>query len=179
MLKKMKNSIIACAALFVLLSAGSGEARAQKNGNASISNPRATGKVTEPMMPLSGPHYTKAVRNFARTYKNVTNGTWTKVKDGFAAKFISDGIRYTVLYNVKGIWNGLVKNYTEEKLPRGIREIVKSKYYDYSIFYVDELETNTTGDTSVYIVHLEDKTGVKLVRVYNGEMDVWMEYVKG
>lgn len=121
----------------------------------------------------------KAVKNFTRTYKDVTTETWMETRDGFAARFNAEGIRNTILYDVKGHWTGSVKNYTEEKLAANIRHIVKSKYYDYSIFYVDELETNESGGVPTYIIHLEDKNSIKLVRLCDGEMDTWKEYKKG
>ena len=175
----MKNSVIAFTSLILLLSADSGKALAQRDKYVLLTNLRTNRSGTFIDKPDEGQGYARALKSFSRLYKNISNETWVKVKDGFVARFLSYGIRYSVLYNTKGYWTGLVKNYTEEKLPRNIREIVKSKYYDYSIFYVDEMETSATGDAPVYIVHLEDKVGVKLVRVYNGDMDVWMEYVKG
>jgi len=119
------------------------------------------------------------VKNFSRAYKDVTTETWLETKDGFAARFNAEGIRNTILYDVKGHWAGSVKNYTEEKLATNIRHIVKSKYYDYSIFYVDELETYESGGVPTYIIHLEDKNSIKLVRLCDGEMDTWKEYKKG
>jgi hypothetical protein len=173
----MKNSIIALAALVASAVAGPNKLRAQSFSDDNIQFAgQSVGVVAgTDDRGLINP---KAVKNFARTYKDVTTETWLKTKDGFAARFIVDGIRNTIMYDNKGRWTGFVKNYTEEKLPAEIRHIVKSKYYDYSIFYVDELETIESGGVPTYIIHLEDKTSLKLVRVSDGVMDVWRDYVK-
>jgi len=174
----MKHSIIATAVLLLSAVAGTNDLTAQtlSDNNIQYLNQNSTNVSSgtddhEVINP-------KAMRNFTRMYKDVTYETWLETKDGYAARFNADGIRNTILYDIRGHWTGTVKNYTEEKLPTGIRHIVKSKYYDYSIFYVDELESNESGGVPTYIIHLEDNNNIKLVRVCDGEMDIWKEFKK-
>jgi hypothetical protein len=174
----MKNSFIALAALVFSAVTGTNELKAQTLSNGEIQQLQQNSTGTRAVMDDREAINPKAVKNFTRTYKDVTTETWLKTKDGFAARFISEGIRNTILYDTKGHWTGIVKNYTEEKLPTGIRQIVKSKYYDYSIFYVDELETVESAGVPTYVIHLEDKNSLKLVRLYDGEMETWKEYKK-
>jgi hypothetical protein len=61
-------------------------------------------------------------------------------------------------------------------MPRDIRGIVKSQYYDYTITVVDEIEERMKP--LVYVVHLEDSTTLKYVRVCDREMEVLEEYKK-
>src|SRR5687767_2892082 len=111
---------------------------------------------------------TKAVKNFTKTYKNADNANWFVIKDGYLAQFKQDGITTKVFYNPKGRWIGNLRCYFEDKLPRDIRHLVKSHYYDYNIFYVQEV---TVGNATVYLVKIEDKTSLKTIRVQDGEMN--------
>ncbi|MGH2565116.1 MAG: hypothetical protein ACRDE5_11420, partial [Ginsengibacter sp.] len=59
-----------------------------------------------------------------------------------------------------------------------IRGIVKSKYYDYKITQVQEIETTATNGTPTYMVHIEGDNDFKIIRVSGGDMDVYEEYAK-
>lgn len=111
----------------------------------------------------------KALKNFSKTFKQAATANWFVIKDGFLAKFQQDGIITKVFYNPKGRWVGNLRCYFEDKLPRDIRHLVRSNYYDYSIYYVNEV--TVPGDITVYLVKIEDKTSLKTIRVQDGEMD--------
>jgi hypothetical protein len=173
----MKISLFALSvALFTVMATN--EVKAQKMANAEIL-PFQTQNL-KPSMLMDGIENInpKAVKNFTRTYKDVRTETWIQTQTGFAARFNDDGIRHTILYDNHGNWIGVVKNYTEEKLPKEVRNMVKSKYFDYSIFYVDEVESVDSDGIPTYVVHIEDKTSFKLIRVYDGQMEAWKEYLK-
>jgi hypothetical protein len=118
----------------------------------------------------------KAVRNFVRSYKNVSNEKWYKVQDGFIAMFILYDINYRVDYDKKGNWLHTMRTYDEDKLPPDVRHLVKSSYYDYNITFVQEIEIPREPFT--YVVHLEGKTKLIILRVSNGEMDEWQKFDK-
>ncbi|MEP7142794.1 MAG: hypothetical protein ABI707_07985 [Ferruginibacter sp.] len=120
----------------------------------------------------------KALKDFSKAYKNVTAESWEKTGEGFAAKFTSNGVQSMIYYNNKGAWTGSLKNYHEEKMPTDVRKIVKREYYDYTITFVQEVLTTDSDSIPTYIIHLEDKDSIKLVRVHDGEMDVWKDYKK-
>jgi hypothetical protein len=71
-----------------------------------------------------------------------------------------------------------MKIYGEEKMLREVRHTVKSKYYDYNIVYTQEVEVAGSEGTPTYVICLEDKTNIKMIRICDGEMDVWKEYTK-
>ncbi|MEO8412441.1 MAG: hypothetical protein ABI472_02230 [Ginsengibacter sp.] len=121
---------------------------------------------------------TKAVRDFKKSFKNVSNEKWFPSKDGFTAIFALNGVTSVIYYDKKGHWAGSVKAYDEDKLNPAIRDIVKRKYYDFNITSIDEVETIDNQNLPVYIVHLEDANSIKLVRVSDGEMDVYEEFKK-
>jgi hypothetical protein len=120
----------------------------------------------------------KALKDFTNTYKNVTGESWYKIKDGFAARFTINGVMSTIYYNTKGRWTGNLKNYSEDKMPHDIRDIVKREYYDYSITSIDEVRTIHSHGILTYIIHLEDENNIKLVRISDRQMDVWKELRK-
>ena len=121
----------------------------------------------------------KAVKNFKKSYKMVSNENWFKAPDGFNARFTLNGIDNHIYYDKKGRWAGSLKVYAEDKLDRKIRDIVKREYYDYKITSIDEVETVGTYGIPAYIVHLEDSNSIKLIRVMDGEMAVYKEFKKG
>lgn len=121
---------------------------------------------------------TRAVRNFKKTYNNAEQPKWLRFKDGYTAIFTRDGIRYRVDYDKRGFWNGTQKDYTEDKLPRDIRARVKSVYYDYTIFWVNEVTLPEVLTGPVYFIHIEDAKSFKNISVYDDEMKVMNEFRK-
>ena len=116
----------------------------------------------------------KAVRNFVKAFKDVSDEKWYKAEDGFISKFYLNDTRYQVAYGKKGNWLFTIRTYDEDKLPKPLRHIVKSSYYDYAILVVQEIEQ--PRDNLTYIVHLVGKTEIINLRLTgDGEMD---EYEK-
>jgi hypothetical protein len=118
----------------------------------------------------------KVLQAFSKSYKDVTDESWEKTREGFSAKFTAAGIRSVIYYNHKGVWLGSLKGYNEENMPGDIRKIVKREYYDSRITYVQEVQTTESNGMPTYVVHLEDRDGVTLVRVHDGEMEVWKAF---
>ncbi len=119
-----------------------------------------------------------AVRDFKKLYKTVTDEKWYKTKDGFTALFTLDDVRNSIFYSKNGSWLGSLKSYNENKLDQDIRDIVKSKYYDYKITYVNEAETQQSDGMPTYVINLQGEHNIKIVRVNNGEMSLYQEYQK-
>ena len=117
----------------------------------------------------------KALKNFNKSFKDAINTTWFEIKEGYMAKFTRDDIETKVFYDRRGGWIGSVRNYQEDKLPKHVRHQVKSNYYDYNIFLVQEV---TVGNTTAYLVKVEDKNSIKIIRVIDGEMDEYQAFQK-
>ena len=117
----------------------------------------------------------KAHKNFSKTFKEAGNIAWFETGDGFKAQFTKDDIQTKVFYDLKGRWIANVRSYQEDKLPRDIRHRVKSKYYDYSIFLVQEVSIE---DNTAYLVKIEDKNSIKTIRIVNDEMDEYQSIEK-
>ena len=168
----MKKNLIALALASVAMLAGTSKTHAQ------LVSTESSLEYHKDLMDEQNNISPKALRGFVKAYGDANAESWTKVKDGYSARFNSDGIKNTVLYDKKGNWAGSIKSYGEDKIQAGIRHIVKSVYYDYKITCAQEVETTDSRGIPTYIVFLEDKTSIKLVRIFNGEMDVWKDYTK-
>jgi hypothetical protein len=119
---------------------------------------------------------TRALKDFNKNFKNAGKADWSKIKDGFVAEFKINGVNTKVYYNQKGRWSSTLRTYDQYKLPKDIRKLVRSTYYDYDIYVAYEI---TIEDQTIYLVKIEDHETVKTIRVTDGEMDVYEDYKKG
>jgi len=117
----------------------------------------------------------KALRNFSKSFKEAGNASWSQTEDGFKAEFMDQDVKTKVFYDRKGRLVASVKSYSEDNLPKEVRHLVKSNYYDYNIFHVQEV---TAGNKTAYLVKIEDKTSIKTIRVTDNQMDEYMAFNK-
>jgi len=111
-----------------------------------------------------------AVRDFLSRFENVKNALWFATpKGGFEAYFVLDGYGERVTYDQRGGWLMSVITYRENSLPAEIRSAVKSVHFDFDIVLVEEISTNEGME---YIVFLENRSSIRLVRITpKGEME--------
>ncbi|MBS1604201.1 MAG: hypothetical protein JST42_16155 [Bacteroidetes bacterium] len=120
---------------------------------------------------------TRALRNFGKSYSSAVDAEWQALKDGgWQVRFVSDSIRYRALYSGKGNWLFTIGSYNENRLPRDVRSIVKTTYYDYAITYIDEV--SAPGQPTTYLVQIQDEKAIKILQVADGEMETLRELVK-
>jgi len=117
----------------------------------------------------------KATRDFKKSFKDVNNEKWYSIKNGFLAEFSLNTSKNRVVYDKKGNWRFTVSYYDEKNLPAEIRAIVKPVYYDYSISRVEEVHTE---NKIIYIVHVQNESSLKTLRVCEGEMDLIEDFPK-
>ena len=121
--------------------------------------------------------HTRAMRDFLKRDKTASNVDWMIVETGYVAKYTDENnSNCRTVYNNRGDFVYTIRQYYENKMPRDIRHIVKSVYYDYTITLVEQIEENRWP--LVYVVHMEDATTLKNVRVCEREMEVMSEYIK-
>ena len=111
----------------------------------------------------------KMAKNFTRLYSNAKNISISTGEANFT--FVScyvDGIRNRIAYDKKGHWHSTLRFYTEDELPRDVRHLVKSNYYDFSIAGVTEVSYN---GKLAHVISLESKTEWKKLKVVDGEME--------
>jgi len=109
----------------------------------------------------------KAVRNFEKTFKNVTGEKWYEMPDGYRVNFVAKDVRCRLDYDKNGHWMHTIKYYDEKKLPLEVRRLVVSSYLDYSIRTVEEIEA--PHDVKFYVIHLEGETEWINIKVSDNE----------
>jgi len=118
----------------------------------------------------------RAIKDFKGRFNKATDERWCRLEKGFCASFIQDGLKVRAYYDTRGHWQASLTYCDEFQLPHFIRDIVKRTWYDLAITVVNIVEV---PEHKAYLVHLEDKYTLKIVRVSeDGEMDVLNDYIK-
>lgn len=120
----------------------------------------------------------KVVRSFMKDFRSVENVTWFKAAgDGYAVRFQKDSVQTTARYSSDGTWNYILRRYAEKKMSTDLRTLVKRAFFDYAIMEV--VEITLPGDEHViYRVMIKDESGFKILRIYDGEIEVAGDYMK-
>ena len=127
-------------------------------------------KILHPGKGFLNSVHIRALRDFTCKYENAEDVVWYAAKNGFVVHFSTDSTFARSVYKRNGYWVYTIRQYAEEKMPRPVRHIVKSNYYDYFITLVEEIEE--PGEPVKYLVHLQDKRSWKNVLVCEGELQV-------
>jgi hypothetical protein len=167
----MKKFLIATG---MSIAALTGCAYSQQSGNSLAA---ANVKTLKPKGPYLNDVNVRAMRDFVTRYGDVEDVKWHNSNGSYIAVFFRDSIQYRVLYSKHGDLSYVMKYYEEKQLARNIRAIVKSTYYDYKIYIVQEIEM--PDHPSVYIINLQGETDWKKVKLCQGEMEVMEEFKKG
>ncbi|HEV7423788.1 MAG TPA: hypothetical protein VGO21_01205 [Candidatus Paceibacterota bacterium] len=118
----------------------------------------------------------KAIKDFQERYNNIQNAMWFSDKNGFESYFVQNGFGNKVFYGKKGAWLYSLILHTEQELPSNVRASIKSIYFDFAITLVEEVQTNYGH---IYVVNLEDKSNIKILKVNDlGEIDILLEIIK-
>lgn len=163
----MKKYLIATGICLVALTTF---AQSRHNGNELAGNLKSHGHKNQYLNEMN----TRAMRDFVSRFSGVTNELWHTNNGCYVAVFFRDSIQYRVIYTTRGDLNYIMKYYQERNLARDIRAQVKSVYYDYKIYIVQEIES--PHNPTVYIFNLQGDTDWKKVRLCRGEMEVLEEY---
>jgi hypothetical protein len=156
-----------------------GSESAQAQDLTAISNTKthsgAGFAMHRPSLYLNDMNRTSA-RHFMYKYGIDRGEVWDTNVAGYRASFRSENILYLVDYDKNGNWSGTTRIYNETKLPRDIRRIVRSTYYDYAIKSVSEV---SSAQKLIYFVKIQDAVALKTVRVMDGDMQVIEEFNRG
>ena len=118
----------------------------------------------------------KAIKDFKERYNNIKNAMWFSDQNGFESYFVQNGFGNRAFYGKKGHWLYSLILYTEHELPSDVRASIKSTYFDFAITLVEEVQTNYGV---IYIVNLEDKSNIKILKVNDlGEINILLETIK-
>lgn len=166
----MKKFLFATCVVLVILS---GCAYPRQTNNAV-----ANGKIrSAPKNQYLNDIHIKAVRDFVTRFDDVDNATWHRSGRYYIAVFTKDSVQTRAVYNSMGYLDYVMKYYQEPKLKKEVRAIIKSTYYDYKIFIIQEIDK--PNEQPVYIVNLQGDTEWKKVKLHAGEMEVLESFKKG
>jgi len=113
----------------------------------------------------------RAIQHFKTTYPGIINEKWDKLKNGYVANFISNGMYTRNYYDKKGRWLHCLKRYDETKLPDELKSLVKNAYEGYTITIVEEVTTNINNREAIYLIYICDGTIHKIIRACGRELD--------
>ena len=117
----------------------------------------------------------RAVRSFVGTFWNATDANWVTYPGGYVVYFTKNGISNRAYYTRSGDLECTIRQYAEKDMPADIRHMVKSAFYDYSIFLVHEV---TTRGKTRFVIKIEDKTSFKEIRIDDEGLEVTNEFIK-
>jgi hypothetical protein len=153
------------------------------NGQLASSHARPPGRfiILNKTEPENSPGFVgrvnpPVIRNFLKTYKDVSGEKWIEVKEGFVAMFNYNGMDYQVAYTKKGNLLRTIRSFSEDKMPTDLRHIVKSTYYDYEITRVHEIEIPL--DPVAYVVQLVGKKELINLGICDGDMEELQKFNK-
>ncbi len=117
----------------------------------------------------------KAIKDFQVRFADA-EAKWFEDANGFTSYFVKDGYGDRAHYDKKGHWQYSLIFFGEDKLPRDVRAAVRSTYFDMNITLVEQVQTNAG---KVYIVHLEDKTNIKILKINDDcEMEIMQDLTR-
>jgi hypothetical protein len=119
----------------------------------------------------------KALKSFRKQYK-VTNEKWSLGADCIIASYELDSVNHFVYFDKKGHWKGSLKTYSEDKMPKDIRTMIKREYFDYKILVVNEIEPVNAVAQPTYVVTIKGENDTKLIRIQDSNMNVYQEFTK-
>lgn len=120
----------------------------------------------------------KALIRFKRSYKEASGVKWFDYNSEYTAEFAANGVSTQVYYSKKGQWQASVKNYSEDLLDQKLKDIVKSRYYNYSIFHVQEIESLYSNGMPTYLIYIENNHEFKVLRLWDEMLDVYKQLNK-
>ena len=156
----MKNIIIAISCIALILSGYTSNAQGDFYKKPASSPVSATS--------LKSFASTKIYRGFLGYFKNASNLNWYQVKNNFLVKFEENGLENTALFTKTGQLVYHICYGTEKLLPRNIRQLVKSNYYDQIITRVLKVNQDRRN---MWVVYMEDDSEYIMVRVEDMELE--------
>ena len=118
----------------------------------------------------------RALTDFQIRFHDVSGVQWFSDRNGYTSYFMKDGYNDRAFYSKNGHWLFSVLFRTEDKLPEDTRAAIKSVYYDWNITVIEEVQS---ADGKGYLVYLEDKTNIRILKVSrDNDIEIMMEMVK-
>jgi hypothetical protein len=117
----------------------------------------------------------KVSDSFASLFKGAEAPQWFKSDKDYVVDFILNNQVNKAEFTKRGNLVFHMAFGNEKQMPADIRNIVKSKYYDYAINSTVKVDVD---ENSAWIVNIEDANQFFVLRVVDGVMDVLDKYRK-
>ncbi len=111
----------------------------------------------------------KAVRHFKQTFPGAEDERWYVIQNGFMAKHKVNDTNIRLDYDRYGNWLYTIRYLNEKKIPKEVRAMVRSTWYDHAISSVEEIQYGNLP--LIYILHIHEGNHWKIIRVSAGEMN--------
>ncbi|HYK75875.1 MAG TPA: hypothetical protein VEV16_02775 [Daejeonella sp.] len=117
----------------------------------------------------------KVSDSFSRLFKDVLAPQWLEVNKRFIVNFIQNDQKNKAVFTKVGtlVYHLIYGN--EEQMPKSVRDLVKSRYYDYAITSAINVKAQ---ENDVWIVNVEDATQIMVLRIEDGAMTVIQKITK-
>lgn len=117
----------------------------------------------------------KAIRQFVGWYKNTRDENWFHVNNGIMVKFEENGLEKMAAFNAKGNWLFTIIYFGERSLPARTRWLVKSRFFDFEISGIEQIESPASN---IYIVHMQNDSHWVNLRIHNEEIKIMEDFIK-
>lgn len=111
----------------------------------------------------------RAVRYFKHQFPGVEDERWYVIRDGFMVKHREEETNIRMDFDRFGNWLYTIRYINEKKLPKEVRALVRSTWYDHAISSAEEIQYANLP--LIYILHIHEGNDWKIIRVSNGEMN--------
>lgn len=119
----------------------------------------------------------KMIRDFSKACKSASECRWYAYGEKGTIVYYQLGDKKgRRFYDKKGNFVYNILAYTESELPSEVRDLVKRTYYlDYTIDRIEEVETDSN---TYFVIHVSDDKTIKIVSVFDGEINVLLNMNK-
>ncbi len=117
----------------------------------------------------------KTMRQFVGWYKDTRDENWYHVNSGIVVKFEENGLEKMAAFNTKGYWLFTIIYLDENKIPARIRWLVRSRFYDYKIAEIEQIESPSSN---IYLVHMQNDSSWMNLRIHNEEIKIMEDFTK-
>lgn len=111
----------------------------------------------------------KVALSFSRLFKDAEAPHWFQANKNYVVNFIYNDQKNRAVFTKGGQMVYHLVYGEENEMPTDIRSIVKSKYYDYAI--ISTIMVNQ-DNRSIWVVNVEDKAKILVLRVEGTEMSI-------
>ena len=103
-------------------------------------------------IPITSVHI-RAFKEFSHLHNDASKAEWFKTDFGFVATLIEDGKNAKIVYDKEGRWFYNLYSYSEDLLPKDVRHLVNSRYYDNDMLFIYQYDFDKK---STYIIRMTD-----------------------